>query len=250
MGDRERFRYGDLSFWERIEKTLEGLTDVYEAANLIMSMGSIKYVRRVFGGIVRDIFKSKGSFILDAGCGPGTSISILLESTEKSTCIVGLDPIEAMLLKSKENFGGEDRVELVRGVFEALPFREGSIIGAVYSFSFRDAIDYIKSALELRRILKVGGSAVILDLGKPRSRRILAKVLEGPYMTFLPALAGAVLLGWEGVKRYLELRRTYLRFPETPKLYILFFKLFGKVKSLYALGGAVFILIADKLNSS
>lgn len=243
---KEETKRGSLLFWSRIISTLEKLPEVYDAANFIMSMGSLNYVRKVFGDIVAKNFRGKGSIIVDAGCGPGSSIDILLKSTGKSTFVVGLDPIESMLSKSQAKFERDSRVELVRGIFEALPFRDNSLAGVTYSFSFRDAINYYKATSELYRSLNKGGIVVILDLGKPRRRRIYSKILEGPYMILLPALAGAILMGWKGVKRYLDLRMTYIRFPETPKLCLLFFKLFNKVKCSYMLGGATFILEAKK----
>jgi len=244
-GEEDRADSGVRS-WLRIVGTLEKLVHVYDAANLIMSMGSLRYVRKIFGREVERIFRGKEGIILDAGCGPGSSISTILKNAGKGVYVVGLDPLEPMLIHAKSRFSEEPRVELVRGVFEALPFRRNSLLGATFSFSYRDAIDYGKAAHEAYESVKAGGSIAILDLGKPVRRRLYSKILEGPFMLLLPPLAGAIVMGWEGVKRYMELRRTYLRFPSTPSLFILFSKLFGKARCFYMLGGATFILEAVK----
>jgi ubiquinone/menaquinone biosynthesis C-methylase UbiE len=236
---------GDIKPWIRIVRVLEKLTSVYDLANLIMSLGTLSYVRKEFSYVAESTFKGKRGVILDAGCGPGTSSEILLHVSGPEEYIIGMDPIIAMLSEAARRLKNENKFELVRGVFEALPFREGSLVGATFSFSFRDAINYYKATLELKKALRAKGFAIIMDLGRPR-RRIYSKILEGPYISIFPMLAGALLMGWEGIKRYSELRRTYLRFLETTKLYILFAKNFQKARCYYMLGGAIFILTAEK----
>ncbi|MEM0021736.1 MAG: class I SAM-dependent methyltransferase [Fervidicoccaceae archaeon] len=235
-----------LSYWSRIVKVLSDIPQIYDLANLIMSIGSVVYVREIFKINVRKLSTRTKFPVLDAGCGPGSSIKALLESLGEESYIIGLDPLTSMLEEALRRHGNRQGIELVRGVFEALPFRDGSISTITFSFSFRDAINYFRAAKEAWRVAREGAAVLILDLGKPLRKRIYSKILEGPYMLFLPAIAGAVLMGWRGITRYIELRRTYTRFMSTPAIKFLFQKIFGKAKCYYMLGGAVFILEAKK----
>ena len=109
--------------------------------------------------------------ILDAGIGPGTMSATVMKQTPDVT-IVGLDASTDLLRATKERLGPSNtgRLFLVRGVFEALPFREMCFSRIVSAFAFRDARDREIAIDEFYRTSDQKGRFEIVDLGKPENR--------------------------------------------------------------------------------
>ena len=136
----------------------------YDLINRILSLGQEGKWR------ARGIAMLGPGRVLDLGCGTGAT-------DFDDRAVVGLDPVVEMLALSPV----PDRVV---GVGEALPFAEGSFGGVFIGFVFRNLGSVDVTLAEVRRVLKPGSVAVVVDLARPRN----------PFLRLLHRLGTAVVL--------------------------------------------------------
>ncbi len=121
----------------------------YDLINRILSLGQEKRWRS------RGIAMLEPGTVLDLGCGTGAT-------DFRGRAVVGLDPVIEMLALSP----GRDRVV---GVGEALPFGAASFDGVFSGFVFRNLASVESTLAEIHRVLRPGGSVVVIDLTRPRN---------------------------------------------------------------------------------
>jgi demethylmenaquinone methyltransferase / 2-methoxy-6-polyprenyl-1,4-benzoquinol methylase len=144
---------------------------------------------------VHELKLENGMLVLDAGIGPGTMSETLMKDTDDVT-VVGLDASTDLLRAAKKRLelSKSDRLYLVRGVFEALPFRETCFSRTVSAFAFRDARDREIAIDEFYRISAQKGYFEIVDIGKPDNRLVRACI--SIYVHYLaPLVARLVMSG-------------------------------------------------------
>ncbi|MCC9166040.1 bifunctional demethylmenaquinone methyltransferase/2-methoxy-6-polyprenyl-1,4-benzoquinol methylase UbiE [Pontibacter harenae] len=86
--------------------------------------------------------------------------------------ITGVDISEGMLAVGRDKIakkGLSDKIELVLGDSENLPFEDNSFDAITVAFGVRNFENLSKGLSEMNRVLKPGGTAVILEFSKPRS---------------------------------------------------------------------------------
>jgi demethylmenaquinone methyltransferase / 2-methoxy-6-polyprenyl-1,4-benzoquinol methylase len=122
----------------------------YDLINRVLSLGQ----ERKWRG--RGVAMLPEGVVLDLGSGTG-------DTDFGSRTVVGLDPVVEMLSMSPV-------LARVVGVGERLPFGEGAFDGIFSAFVFRNLSSVTSTLGEINRVLKPGGAAVVVDLGRPRSR--------------------------------------------------------------------------------
>ncbi|MFO0945353.1 MAG: class I SAM-dependent methyltransferase [Planctomycetota bacterium] len=101
--------------------------------------------------------------ILDVGCGTGLFARRLAENFPHAS-VVGLDLSEGMLNKAAVNCAEvADRVELVKGDSENLPFNDGTFDLVTCIHSFHHYPNQEKVVREMYRVLKPDGQVMIID---------------------------------------------------------------------------------------
>lgn len=112
-----------------------------------------------------------GHKILDVGCGTGTLIMIIKE-TSPSALIIGCDGDKKILRMAQEKTG-QGEVELCWHCALAyeLPYAEGTFNHIFSSFLLHHLTkeDKLKTLLEIRRVLRPGGELHLADWGKPQN---------------------------------------------------------------------------------
>jgi demethylmenaquinone methyltransferase/2-methoxy-6-polyprenyl-1,4-benzoquinol methylase len=141
----------------------------YDRINRILSLGRERRWRSVGVGMLEP------GLILDLGCGTG-------DTDFEGRDVVGLDPVVEMLALSPV-------AARVVGVGEALPFKDGSFEGVFSAFVFRNLTSVDRTLAETARVLKPGGSAVIIDLSRPAN----------PLLRFLHRIGTALVLPLVGL---------------------------------------------------
>jgi ArsR family transcriptional regulator len=99
--------------------------------------------------------------VADLGCGTGQITQILAERVKQ---VVAIDNSPAMLKAAKKRLGDRDNVDLRRGELQALPLDDAAVDAAVLILVLSYVDDVAPVLKETRRILKPGGSLVIVDL--------------------------------------------------------------------------------------
>jgi len=104
--------------------------------------------------------------VLDVGCGTGFGTEGLLQYTDD---VHGLDQSIHQMEKAFEKFGRTDRVNFYRGDAERLPFADDSFDAVWSSGSIEYWPNPVDALAEFRRIVKPGGSVLVVGPNYPNS---------------------------------------------------------------------------------
>ena len=153
------------------------------------------------------------SRILDVACGTGDLSFTLFESGEAR--IVGIDFCRPMLqiASSKASRLGVE-VPFIEGDALALPFRDASFEAATIAFGLRNLVDVEAGFIELLRVLKPGGRALVLEFSKPTTP-VLRSLFKFYFTRVLPLLGG-LISGSSSAYQYLP--ESVSRFPDQKEL--------------------------------
>ena len=113
----------------------------------------------------------RGGELLDVGCGTGALARLVLK--QDPTCrVTGLDLAPNMVAQARANLEGfADRVRLVEGDSDRLPFREESFDAAWCNDSFHHYPRPQAALREIYRVLEPGGVLLLADTTAPAGVR-------------------------------------------------------------------------------
>jgi ubiquinone/menaquinone biosynthesis C-methylase UbiE len=144
-----------------------------------------------------------GQAVLDIGSGPGLLAFDLARLVGENGRFVALDNAPAMVAMTKARLAGLRQAEAREGDATELPFPDGSFDAAVSTQVYEYVADMPRALGELHRVLKPGGSALILDTDwrsivwhssdKARMERVLAVWDDHLADPHLPATLGPLL---------------------------------------------------------
>mgnify|MGYP001191725297 CR=1 FL=1 len=173
----------------------------YDLMNDLMSFGIHRLWKRHF---VATSGVRAGDRVLDLAGGTGDIAALLLGRVgERGGIVVG--DINGEMLKV-----GRDRLTdrgLVRGLdwvrldAEALPFPDRSFDCVTMAFGLRNVTRKDQALAEIRRVLKIGGRALVLEFSAVKAP-LLKPLYDLHSFTVLPRL-GALIAGDEASYRYL-----------------------------------------------
>ena len=182
----------------------------YDLLNRVLSMGADRKWRRQAAaalGLARDVR------ILDLASGTGDMALEVLRQCPTAH-VVGLDPSLRMLLLARHKTGTLAGFRFVVGDAQALPFRPEAFDAVTMAFGIRNVPDRLGALGEIRRVLRPGGRAAILELAEPRRGR-LAGLARVWVRVVIPWLGGLLSGGAE----YRYLQRSMEDFP-TPDAFV------------------------------
>jgi demethylmenaquinone methyltransferase/2-methoxy-6-polyprenyl-1,4-benzoquinol methylase len=125
--------------------------------------------------------------------------------------IVGVDLCEPMVRLGRQKAAErEPRVLLTAGAAEALPFRAGTFEAVLVAFGIRNVADRDVALSEMRRVLRPGGRAIVLEFFQPRGT-VFAALYRFYSTVLLPRIGGWI----SGVpEAYAYLPASVATFPE------------------------------------
>ena len=223
---------------EDVRAVFDRLAPAYDRFNLLASLGMhSRWRRRTVGGI------RPGQSVLDIGCGTGDLALAAWERTGGAGRVTGVDFVDSMLelARAKAAREGAGGVSFARGSADALPFPDGEFDVVVSAFVLRSLAAVRSAAVaEIRRVLKPGGVACILELTRPAPA--LLRMLHRWYLKAAVPLIGLAAAGRHWPRGYLV--RTVLDFPE-PDAYGEWFTSsgFGLVECERLSGGLASLLV-------
>lgn len=135
----------------------------YDGISRFMSFGTDGWYRRqtlLRAGL------NAGMSVLDVGCGTGLSAGAAKEIVGPQGYVVGLEPSRGML---GEALGGQRVHTGVRGIAESLPIGDNRFDFLCMSFALRHVADLQKAFQEFQRVLKPGGTLLLVEMTPPRS---------------------------------------------------------------------------------
>ena len=157
----------DTSKKEQIAAMFNSISGKYDFLNHFLSLGiDILWRKRA----VRLLKKHQPKLIFDIATGTGDfAIEALSLNPEK---IIGVDISEGMLSVGREKLIKKnltDKIELLSGDSEVLPFEDNFFDAVIVSFGVRNFENLEKGLSDMLRVLKPGGKVVILEFSKPKS---------------------------------------------------------------------------------
>lgn len=179
------------------QEVFSGIARRYDTLNRILSLGREQSWRR------RGADRLPSGRLLDLGAGTGAAMPVFGDRE-----VVALDPVPEMLAFNPAS-------ARVVAVGEALPFADGSFDGAFSAYVFRNLTSISDTLREINRVLRPGGKAVVVGLGRPKGA-LAAAVHRAGTAVVLP-LAGATV----GSRReYAYLHRSLDKLPPPEELFI------------------------------
>ena len=162
----------------------------YDLLNHLLSLNVDRWWRARAARRVRDILRRPGARVLDICCGTGDLLLVL--ERERGAPVMGSDfcrpMLESAAAKIARRGGGS---ALFAADALRLPLRAGSLDLITAAFGFRNLVNYRRGLAEMRRVLRPGGVAAILEFSTPPNA-----VLRGIYNFYsahlLPRLGGIV----------------------------------------------------------
>ncbi|HXV03575.1 MAG TPA: class I SAM-dependent methyltransferase [Gaiellaceae bacterium] len=157
--------------------------------------------------------------VLDVATG---TAAVAIEVVRRTGCrVVGLDQSHEMLTTGRERVaraGLADRIELVAGTAERLPFDDASFDALSFTYLLRYVEDPGATMTELARVVRPGGTIGMQEFGLPRG---LARAAWELYVRIgLPALGAVVSPGWRRVGSFLGPSiRDFHRGTDLPRLW-------------------------------
>ncbi|XCF07877.1 bifunctional demethylmenaquinone methyltransferase/2-methoxy-6-polyprenyl-1,4-benzoquinol methylase UbiE [Tamlana crocina] len=137
----------------------------YDGLNRVISFGiDIKWRKKV----VNMVGETEPETILDIATGTG-DLAINLAETN-ATKIIGLDISSGMLAIGKEKVkkkGLDSKIEMVLGDSENMPFEDNTFDAITVAFGVRNFETLENGLKEILRVLKPGGTFVILETSVP-----------------------------------------------------------------------------------
>jgi demethylmenaquinone methyltransferase/2-methoxy-6-polyprenyl-1,4-benzoquinol methylase len=159
----------------------------YDLLNRVLSAGTDVRWRRAAVDLLE--LPPEGR-VLDLCTG---TADLLVEALERSggSRGVGLDLSGEMLRRgaaklARRGLGG--RAALAQGDAERLPLQEASCDGALVAFGIRNLADPAAGLREIRRVLRPGGRAVVLEFAMPRG--MLGALYRAYFRGVLPRVGG------------------------------------------------------------
>jgi demethylmenaquinone methyltransferase/2-methoxy-6-polyprenyl-1,4-benzoquinol methylase len=167
----------------------------YDRVGAVLSLGQDPLWRRFLVSRLPPAAESR-RHVLDVATGTGLVAERLLE---RGFRVTGLDQSPEMLAIARGRFG--DRVELIEGSADDLPFEDGSFDHVTFTYLLRYVDDPAATLAELARVIRPGGVVASLEFGLPGG---LARPLWDLHVGAVLPLAGHVLAnGWREVGGFL-----------------------------------------------
>lgn len=162
----------------RLDRWFDATAPAYDWISQVMSFGSSRWYRR--RAMVRAGLEA-GMELLDVACGTGISTAPAAEIVGEAGGVVGLDPSFGMLRQARR----AGQTHLVRAIGERLPLADASFDFLTMSYALRHVADLRGTFREFCRVLRPGGTVLILEITPPASR--LGRVTLKLYMKYLVA---------------------------------------------------------------
>jgi demethylmenaquinone methyltransferase/2-methoxy-6-polyprenyl-1,4-benzoquinol methylase len=180
----------------------------YDLLNHLLSMNIDKHWRARTVRRVAEVLRRPGAKVLDLCCGTG---DLMLALAAGEATVLGSDFCHPMLVAAQKKAAAAK-------LFEAdalqIPVADGSLDLVTMAFGFRNLASYRRGLEELRRVLKPGGMAAILEFSTPPNRA-LASVYGFYSRAILPKIGGMISGSKEA---YTYLPESVRRFPNAPEL--------------------------------
>lgn len=153
---------------DAIEDMFDAIAPRYDLLNRVLSFGIDRYWRWRATRLLSD---QQPTRVLDVATGTA-DLAIRAERMLHPREVVGIDLSAEMLAygrKKIERKGLSSRISLVQGDAADLPFSDDAFDAALVAFGVRNFEDLNAGLRGIRRVLRPGGTLVVLEFSRPRA---------------------------------------------------------------------------------
>jgi len=178
------------------------ISPAYDVLNHLLSFGRDFFWRRRLADAAARKEKLR---VLDLATGTGDVLISLLNRNPNITEAIGLDISEKMLALCRRKVTRHkltNRIKLIRADVTANGLSHESFDLVTMGFGIRNTLDAFKTLTEIHRLLKPGGTVLILEFSMPANRIFRGFYLF--YLRFFVPLLGRLLSGDNHAYRYLN----------------------------------------------
>ena len=187
---------------EQVRDLFDRIAPAYDNLNDLLSLGLHRLWKRQ---AVAWLDPAPGQRLLDLCCGTGDLALVLAEKVRPGGLVLGLDAAAAPLERARERARRQPwlPVEFRQGDASATDLADGWADGAVMAYGLRNLPDPAAGLQELRRLLRAGGRATVLDFNRPVNGRGATAAFQRFYLRQL-VVPLARRAGLEDQYAYLE----------------------------------------------
>ncbi len=178
----------------------------YDLLNRLLSMRRDVVWRKE---MARQLPKGDALRILDLATGTADVLLSMMRNTSNVARGVGLDMSHQMLVRGKPKIAADPRLALIRSDATRIALPERTFDAVTISFGIRNVLDVSAGLREMRRVLKPGGRAMVLEFSLPANALIRWGYLL--YFRNVLPLVGGLISG--DAKAYRYLNETVETFP-------------------------------------
>jgi demethylmenaquinone methyltransferase / 2-methoxy-6-polyprenyl-1,4-benzoquinol methylase len=170
----------------------------YDTANRLMSGGiDVLWRRKAMAALLADL--PEAPRLLDLGAGTLDGAREMLRRRPHAL-VAGADFAREMLKVGQRKLAPGSRIAAHAADGHWLPYRAGAFDGAFSGFCVRNLRDLSRALVELRRVIRPGGTLVILEFFRPAHTRLFFDRL---YNARVLPLIGWAVTGDRAAYRYL-----------------------------------------------
>lgn len=159
------YKDSELGKKEQVEQMFNTISGDYDGLNRVISFGIDKSWKKK---VLKMVASKKPANILDIATGTGDMAILLAQTTAQK--IVGLDISAGMLDVGRKKIEAKNlssKIEMVHADSENIPFGDNSFDAITVGYGIRNFETLEKGLAEIYRVLKPGGTLVILETSNP-----------------------------------------------------------------------------------
>jgi demethylmenaquinone methyltransferase/2-methoxy-6-polyprenyl-1,4-benzoquinol methylase len=172
---------------QQVEQMFDNIAHKYDFLNHFLSLGIDNIWRK---RAINVLAKVKAERVLDVATGTG-DLAFAAANKMPGIKITGVDISKGMLEIGKQKAvkkGLTERIEFKVADSENLPFESYTFDAVMVAFGVRNFENLEKGLQEMNRVLKPGGTIIVLEFSKPRVFPV--KQLFGIYFRYILPLIG------------------------------------------------------------
>lgn len=183
-----------------VQRMFDRIAGPYDTMNRVMTAGLDRRWREL---AAQATGLGHGASALDACCGTGDLTLALAQVVGRGGQVTGLDFSPQMLERARRKPVEADAAEIswVQGDATAMPFPDNSFAAVTIGFGLRNLPDPEEGLRELARVVRPGGTVVVLEITQPPSGPLkpfygiwfnrvvpaLGRMLDSSAYSYLPA---------------------------------------------------------------
>ncbi|MFY0603885.1 MAG: bifunctional demethylmenaquinone methyltransferase/2-methoxy-6-polyprenyl-1,4-benzoquinol methylase UbiE [Flavobacteriaceae bacterium] len=159
------YKDSDLGKKEQVAQMFDNISENYDGLNRVISFGiDVKWRKKV----IKILSKHSPKTILDIATGTGDLALMMAKLNPEK--VIGLDISKGMLEVGKTKIAKanlSDTIDMIVGDSENMPFDDNTFDAITVSFGVRNFANLDKGLTEINRVLKPGGTFVVLETSNP-----------------------------------------------------------------------------------